>query len=136
MVTLSEESVLPLARSMAAMGRIIEAHADQHDRVRKVVVEMNDGLNNLQLRDAMIQLWYDDGFLASISQDGYLIIEGTRHQEPVGSMELVNAVAHQIRCYSRSSMQEEARRDMTGMDELMQAAAVASGHESEAELTH
>lgn len=118
MKTLDEKALNGLARSASAMGKIIEAHADWEDRVCKVVIELPETMQNAQLREAIAQLWLQDGFIASVSQDGYLMIDGLRGSQPDNQFDLIAAVAHQIKTYTKASMQRDAQRELCGSDEM------------------
>lgn len=71
---------------------------------------MSDGLRHLPLREATLQLWMADGFIASVSRDGrYLMIDGlVGQQEQADAMLLINQVAAQIKCYSMQQLQSKA----------------------------
>ncbi len=83
MMQLNDKARLDLARSASAMGRIIEAHCDERDVVCKVVVEMPEWVQNPEVRHSVLELWQGKGFLATITKDNLLIIDGvkdgTRH---------------------------------------------------------
>lgn len=109
MMTLHEQGLKDLARAASATGRIIEAHSDEADRICRVVVEMREGLQNPQLREATLQLWMADGFIVSISRDGgYLMIDGLIGQESSSAMDLINCVGQQIKTYTQSAMKATA----------------------------
>lgn len=136
MQTLDEQALGDLARSISASGRIIEAHADRDDTVCKVVIELGDALHNLQLREALLQLWYADGFIATTSRDGLLLIDGLRDSaRQQNGLDLIGAVAHQIKAYTRSSMQQDAQRELSGSPEMAFLAQAAEARES-APATH
>lgn len=119
MFTLEETSLRPLAYASCATARIIEAHTDRHDTICRVVLEIGDAMRNIQLREAILQLWMQDGFMASASRDGcHLFIDGLIHQETESDMDLVAVVAYQIKEYSKQSAQVKATDLPNEPDEL------------------
>lgn len=78
MVSLDEKTREDLARSASAMGRVIEAHADNRDVVRKVVVQLPEWVQNPEIRQSVAQHWNDAGFVASVGADGLLIVDGVK----------------------------------------------------------
>ncbi len=72
----SEKSLSDLAQSAIAMGRIIEAHTDQNDVVCRVVVELPEWVRNQAVQASIAQLWQEKGFMASVTKDGLLIVDG------------------------------------------------------------
>lgn len=67
-----------LARSASALGRIIEAHTDHLDVICKVVVELPEWVRNQEVRQSVAELWQERGFIASVTKDGFIIIDGVR----------------------------------------------------------
>lgn len=132
MLTLNEDVLQDLARSTSAVGKIIEAHAGWDDTVCKVVIELNESLQNMQLREAITQLWTADGFIASVSRDGFLMIDGVRGVEQEGELDLIASVSHQIKEYAKASMQRDARQEMTASPELAFLAQTAKEQDSAA----
>ena len=55
----SETALRNLARAASAMGRVIEAHADGDDCVRKVVVELSAPVQNSQIREDTLDMIID-----------------------------------------------------------------------------
>lgn len=127
MTTFHEQGLKDLARACSATGTIIEAHSDEASRVCRVIVEMSDGLRHLPLREATLQLWMADGFIASVSRDGrYLVIDGLIGQaEHNDAMVLINVVAQQIKRYGaqRQSMQAAASLQMSSPEVTFLAGA-------------
>jgi hypothetical protein len=133
MMTLHEQGLKDLARAASATGRIIEAHSDEADRICRVVVEMREGLQNPQLREATLQLWMADGFIASVSRDGgYLMIDGLIGQESSSAMDLIHCVSEQIKKYTQSAMKVNAgalpKLDVSVMAGSLQSAQSAALH--------
>lgn len=129
MVTLHEQGLTDLARASSATGQIIEAHSDDNDRICRVVIEMSDSLLNPQLREATMQLWMADGFIASISRDGhFLMIDGIIGQDNAATMDLINIVAQQMNAYTKQSMRKDSRREATAELAFL-ASALDTGRE-------
>ena len=130
MTLLHEQGLKDLARASSAAGRIIEAHSDKDDQICRVVIEMSEGgLRNAQLREAVLQLWMADGFIASISRDGqFLMIDGLIGQPENAGLDLINTTAEQIKCYTRSAIKQSAAQDtLTNSAEMaFLASAIAS----------
>ncbi len=78
MTHLSEKALTDLARSATAMGKVVEAHADTQDVICKVVVELPEWVKNPQVRRSVAEFWQNDGFIATVTKDGLLIIDGLR----------------------------------------------------------
>ncbi len=124
MMTLQEQGLKDLARAASATGRIIEAHSDEADRICRVVIEMRDGLQNPQLREATLQLWMADGFIASVSRDGgYLMIDGLIGQEAPDAMDLINCVSQQIKKYTQSAI-KASKETLPELDMSVMATAL------------
>ena len=132
MVHLTQQSLHQLARATCAMGKIIEAHADQEDRVCKVVIELNESMQHFPLREAIVQLWHADRFLVSVSKDGLLMIDGMRDVETTNQWDLLAAVGHQLKEYTKASIRAEACREMSGRDDMAflsgNPAAISEAH--------
>ena len=73
---MSHKSVTDLARSAIAMGTVIEAHADERDVVRKVIVSLPEWVQNDLVKARVSGLWQERGFIANINQEGLLVIDG------------------------------------------------------------
>lgn len=78
MITMDEKTRSDLARSASAMGKVIEAHADERDVVRKVVVQLPEWVQNPEVRQSVAQHWNEAGFVASVGSDGLLIVDGVK----------------------------------------------------------
>ena len=78
MMHLQEKALHDLARSATSMGKIIEAHADEQDVICKVVVELPEWVKDPQVRRSVAELWQQDGFIATVTKDGLLIVDGMR----------------------------------------------------------
>lgn len=117
MTIFTEQALLDLARAASSMGKIIEAHADRDDCVRKVVIELSSPLQNIQLKQSVIELWTRDGFIASV-KEGYLIIDGFRGEQAISGMDMVGAVSHQLKTYAKGAWRAAANDELTGSDRL------------------
>lgn len=73
-----EKSRMDMARSASALGRIIEAHTDHRDVICKVVVELPEWVKNQEVRQSVAELWQAQGFIASVTKEGYIIVDGVR----------------------------------------------------------
>lgn len=80
MMHLPEQSISDLARTATAMGEIIEAHADHQDNICKVVVQLPEWVRNPEVRRSVADKWHQDGFIATVTKDGLLIVDGLRGQ--------------------------------------------------------
>lgn len=78
MTGLSPKAIQDLAHSAIGMGRVVEAHADADDIVRKVVVELPEWVKNPEVRERVSTLWQERGFIASVNKEGLLIVDGIR----------------------------------------------------------
>lgn len=78
MMHMDEKMRGDLARSASAMGKVIEAHADERDVVRKVVVQLPEWVQNPQIRQSVAEHWNEAGFIASVGSDGLLIVDGVK----------------------------------------------------------
>jgi hypothetical protein len=78
MNALTEKSLNDLARSATAMGKIVEAHTDAQDVITKVVVELPEWVKDPQVRRSVAEYWQADGFIANVTKDGLLIVDGMR----------------------------------------------------------
>ena len=112
MITLQEQGLSDLARAASATGKIIEAHSDNEDRICRVVVQMGDQLRNMQLCEAILQLWMQDGFIVSTSRDkGYLMIDGLRDGKMDPSQgDLIQLVAEQLTRYTKQTLSRAAHQ--------------------------
>ena len=78
MMHLDEKMRGDLARSATAMGKIIEAHADDNDVIRKVVFELPEWVKTDDVRQSVADLWQQNGFVATVTKDGLIIVDGVK----------------------------------------------------------
>lgn len=78
MMQLDEKMRGDLAKSATAMGKIVEAHTDDNDVILKVVVRLPEWVKNEEVRESVVQMWQQDGFVASVDKEGYLIVDGVK----------------------------------------------------------
>ena len=83
MMHMDEKTLIDLARSATAMGKIIEAHADHHDVIRKVVVKLPEWVKNQEVRESVVRMWHEQGFIASVDKEGLLIVDGMKDDNEI-----------------------------------------------------
>ncbi len=92
MMQLTEQSIHDLARCAIATATIEEAHADDQDIVRKVVIALPEWAQNAVVRKEIAGLWQHQGLIASINGEGYLMIDGVKEQKKAAEKDLVGEV--------------------------------------------
>jgi hypothetical protein len=109
---MEDTSVAMMAQALSATGKMIEAHANEKDEICRVIIQLGDAARDPSVRKAITQLWMQDGFFASVSGDGLLMVEGLNGAHP--QADLMAAVSQQIKHYAMADAQQKARADMTG----------------------
>tara|TARA_B100001750_G_C15329598_1_gene506550 strand:+ start:317 stop:706 length:390 start_codon:yes stop_codon:yes gene_type:complete len=112
MINILDTSSLLMAQALSASSRIIEAHTDTKDVICRVVLQVDEAARAPQMREAMSQLWQERGFVASMTRDGFLTVDGLI--PPQRGVDLMAAVSEQIKKFAMADAQERARQDMTG----------------------
>lgn len=114
MTMLEKDSVQNLARCAIATAHIEEAHADETDTVRKVVIALPEWSKNPMVAREISRLWQEEGFIASVNSEGWLLIDGLKEQWE-GAPDLIRAIQQGMRQlgqylpdFSNDNLPEEA----------------------------
>lgn len=96
-MNLERDSIQNLARCAIATSHIEEAHADETDTVRKVVIALPEWAKNPSVAREIAQLWQAEGFIASVNREGWLLIDGIKEGWDAVPSDLIRAIQQGMR---------------------------------------
>lgn len=96
-MNLERDSIQNLARCAIATAHIEEAHADETDTVRKVVIALPEWSKNPMVGREIARLWQEEGFIASINREGWLMIDGIKENWQDAPNDLIRAIQQGMR---------------------------------------
>lgn len=96
-MNLEHDSIQNLARCAIATAHIEEAHADETDTVRKVVIALPEWSKNPSVASEITRLWDEEGFVASVNSEGLLMIDGLKENWQDAPSDLIRAIQQGMR---------------------------------------